>query len=289
MEFQMISALVVMGGLGLIFGTGLAIASKFFMVHKDPQVEKIEEVLPGLNCCVCGAPGCDGFAAGVVEGKYSVSGCVVGGTPIAQQVAAIMGTEIEDIVPQVAVVRCSGDRESSVDRAVYSGIQDCRAAVLVGNGPKGCVYGCLGMGTCERACPFEAIRMGDHGLPLVDEALCTGCGKCVEACPRNIMELIPRNQRVYIACVSKDSGNAVKEVCKVGCIGCGLCATVKITPDKMIVMDGKLPVIHYERIQNPMKDLENAVAKCPTHSFGVRQENIDANLLYERKTEKVAE
>jgi hypothetical protein len=57
----------------------------------------------------------------------------------------------------------------------------------------------------------------------------------------------------------------------------------------MITMDGKLPVIHYERVQNPKKDLENAVAKCPTQSFGARQENIDGKSLYERKMEKVAE
>jgi electron transport complex protein RnfB len=289
MEFQIGSALIIMGGLGLIFGIGLAIASKIFFVHKDPRMEEIEAVLPGANCGACGAPGCSGFAAGVVEGKYSVSGCIVGGTGVAQQVAQIMGVEAEDLVPQVAVVRCSGDRDNSVDRAVYYGIKDCRAAVLIDNGAKGCIYGCLGLGNCERACPFEAIRMGENGLPVVDELLCTACGECVKACPRNIMELIPRNQKVFVACVSKDFGKAVKAVCKVGCIGCGLCANPKTTENEIITMDGKLPVIHYDKVRDPIKDLENAVAKCPTQSFGVRRENMDTKSPSERKVEKVAE
>jgi len=289
MGFQIVSALVIMGGLGLIFGIGLAIASKIFFVKKDPRVEQIEAVLPGANCGACGAPGCSGFAVGVVEGKYSVSGCIVGGAEVARQVAQIMGEEADDLLPHVAVVRCRGDRDNSVDRAVYYGIKDCRAAVLIDNGAKGCVYGCLGLGTCEQACPFEAIRMGENGLPVVDEFLCTGCGECVKACPRNIMELIPGNQKVFIACVSKDFGKAVKAVCKVGCIGCSLCANPKTTENEIITMDGKLPVIHYDKVRDPNKDLENAVAKCPTKSFGVRQEDIDGSSLCERKMEKMAE
>jgi electron transport complex protein RnfB len=189
----------------------------------------------------------------------------------------------------VAVVRCRGNRDNCVDRAIYSGIEDCRAAVLVGNGAKGCVYGCLGLGTCVRSCPFDAMHMGEDGLPVVNEMLCTGCGECVKACPRNIMELIPRNQKVYIACVSKDFGKAVKAVCKVGCIGCGLCANPKTIENEIITMDGKLPVIHYDKVRDPIGDLENAVARCPTKSFAVRQENIDNKSPCERKMEKVAE
>ena len=86
------------------------------------------------------------------------------------------------------------------------------------------------------------------------------------------MEIIPREQVVFMACVSKDFGKAVKAVCKVGCIGCGLCAKPNITADEIITMDGKLPVIHYERVNHPWKDLETAVKKCPTKSFGTRGE-----------------
>lgn len=272
MNFAISSALVVMGGLGFLFGAGLALASRIFSVQRDPRVAQIEEVLPGANCGVCGAPGCSGFAEGVVEGKYPANGCTVGGSDVAVLVAQIMGTEAGEVVSKVAVVRCQGDRENCVERALYHGIMDCKAAVLVDNGAKGCVYGCLGLGTCVDACPFDAMVMEEKGLPVVDEELCTGCGECVRACPRGIMELIPRDQKVFIGCVSLDFGKAVKTVCKVGCIGCSLCANPKTTADEIITMDGKLPVIHYEKVKDPWGDLENAVDKCPTKSFGVRGE-----------------
>lgn len=289
MDFQIVSALVIMGGLGLLFGVGLAVASKIFFVEKDLRVEEIEAVLPGANCGACGAPGCSGFAAGIVEGKYPVNGCVVGGSEVVQKIAQIMGVEAEDAISQVAVVRCRGNRDNCVDRAIYYGIEDCHAAVLIDNGAKGCIYGCLGLGNCVRSCPFEAMHMGDDGLPVVDEHLCTGCGECVKACPRSIMALMPRNQKVYLACVSKDFGKAVKSVCKVGCIGCSLCANPKTTENEMITMDDKLPVIHYEKVQDPAEDLKNAVDKCPTHSFAVRFEGIDESSLCERRKEEVTE
>ena len=272
MSFSIVSALMVMGGLGILFGAGLAVASRIFHVDKDERVEKIEEVLPGANCGACGAPGCSGFAEGVVEGKYPANGCTVGGAEVALLVAQIMGTEAGEVVSKIVVVRCQGDRDNCVDRAHYHGVEDCRAAVLIDNGAKGCVYGCLGLGTCVASCPFDALTMGEHGLPIVDEDLCTGCGECVRVCPRDIMELIPTDQKVYIACMSRDFGKAVKSVCKVGCIGCSLCANPKTTAGEIITMDGKLPVIHYEKVNHPWKDLENAVKKCPTRSFGVRGE-----------------
>ena len=272
MDLSLLSAVIILGGLGLLFGAGLAVASRVFHVFKDPRVEQIEEALPGANCGACGAPGCSGFAEGVVEGKYPVNGCTAGGAEVAQAVAAIMGTEAEDVNPCVAVVRCRGDKEACADRAVYYGIEDCRAAMLVDEGSKGCVYGCLGLGTCVAACPFNALVMGENGLPHVIEDLCTGCGECVKACPRNIMELMPRDQIVYLACKSEDFGKAVKSVCKVGCIGCTMCANPKNTREGVITMEGKLPKIHYDQVNDPWKDLKSAVNKCPTKSFGIRGE-----------------
>ena len=277
MDLTIISAIGILGALGFIFGVGLALASKVFYVPQDFRIQQIEDVLPGINCRACGAPGCGGFAEGVIYGKYPVNGCMIGGTETAVQIAGILSIEAKEIVPKVAVVRCHGDKNHCINRAEYQGVHDCRAAVLINNGAKGCVYGCLGLGSCVSSCSFDALIMGDHGLPIVDDEFCTGCGECVRACPRNIMELIPRDQHVYVACMSKDFGKAVKSVCRVGCIGCGLCANPKTTKNEIITMDRKLPVVHYDRVKDPEKDLGNAVKQCPTHSFGIRcRESSDA-------------
>jgi ferredoxin len=84
----------------------------------------------------------------------------------------------------------------------------------------------------------------------------------VKECPKQVLELIPRSQLVYIACKSLDKGKAVKNVCKVGCIGCNMC--VKVCPyEGAIAMDGSLPVMNYEKCTS----CGICYNKCPTKSF----------------------
>ena len=51
---EIIFAVLIISGLGLIFGIGLSYASKVFAVQVDVRVEQIREVLPGANCGACG-------------------------------------------------------------------------------------------------------------------------------------------------------------------------------------------------------------------------------------------
>ena len=266
MPVSFLYAILSMGGLGLILGLGLAVASKKFAVTIDPKIEQVLDVLPGANCGGCGYPGCSGFAEAVVGGKVLVTDCKPGGPEIAEKIAGILGVEVGDVAPEVASVHCRGGRAEAVEKCRYEGLESCAAAELIAHGSKGCQYGCLGLGDCVRAWPYEALVMGDNGLRVVLEEKCTACGLCVSACPRGIMQLIPKKVRVYLGCVSRERAKAVKSVCTVGCIGCKLCSTPKVTPSGAITMDGNLPVIDY----TVEDDLENAVNKCPTKSFVVR-------------------
>ncbi len=60
-------AILVLAGLGLILGFGLAIAAKVFYVKEDTRVEDIAAILPNANCGACGYPGCRGFAEAIVN------------------------------------------------------------------------------------------------------------------------------------------------------------------------------------------------------------------------------
>ena len=67
----MVSALIMMGGLGLVIGIALAAASKIFYVYVDPKIVAVDETLPGANCGGCGYPGCSANAEAIVAGKVA--------------------------------------------------------------------------------------------------------------------------------------------------------------------------------------------------------------------------
>ena len=174
-----------------------------------------------------------------------------------------MGVEASASEPMVAVVRCAGGNKEAKNKYKYFGVETCAAASLIGGGHKACQYGCLGFGDCVAACNFDAIHIGDNGLPVVDDEKCTGCGLCVAACPKNIMDMIPKTAQIYIACSSQDKGKDVKEVCEVGCIGCKVCANKKNCPSGAITMNGDLPTVDYSIEDN----LVTPWYKCSTNSF----------------------
>ena len=72
-----LTATLVLGGLGFIFGLVLGYASEKFAVKIDPKIEKVFEALPGANCGVCGFTGCMELARAIVEGKAKASTCLL--------------------------------------------------------------------------------------------------------------------------------------------------------------------------------------------------------------------
>jgi electron transport complex protein RnfB len=134
-----------------------------------------------------------------------------------------MGVSFEQGDRRISVLACRGTREFAAAKYDYVGVEDCRAAALLHDGPKACRFGCLGLGSCVRACPFGALVMGPDGLPHVIEELCTACGKCVTVCPRNLFALRGEKLTVAVACASHDPGKVVNKACKVGCIACRRC------------------------------------------------------------------
>jgi Na+-translocating ferredoxin:NAD+ oxidoreductase RNF subunit RnfB len=248
--------------LGVLFGVGLAVASRFFHVATDARVEAVLAALPGVNCGACGFAGCEGYARAVVEKKESPALCIPGGRKTAASVAQIMGLAAgEAAAPPCAVVHCQGGTDRCGRRAVYQGIADCRAAQMMQGGDKACEFGCLGYGTCAAVCPFGAMTMGPDRIPVVDRAKCTACGLCVKACPRRIIELLPNTSPVCLACCSQDKGAAVKTTCKVGCIACWIC--VKVSPPGSVEKNGNLPKLTYPA----GVDYAAALEKCPMHCF----------------------
>ena len=223
---MILTAVVVLGIIGLVLALILYIISKKFSVKEDPRVAQIVSLLPGANCGGGGLPGCAAFADNcVTNGSMKGMNCSVATSEVMAQVAQIVGDVVEQSTPKVAVVRCNGSCENRPRIATYDGTARCSIAHMMSGGDTGCSYGCLGCGDCVSVCKFSAISMNPQtGLPEVDEAKCTACGMCVKACPRSIIELRNRNKRdrrIYVSCMNKDKGAAAKRACSVACIGCG--------------------------------------------------------------------
>ena len=250
----------ILGGLGLLFGIGLSLASKAFAVKVDPKVEGIRKVLPGANCGACGYPGCDGCANAIAEGKAPVNACSVGGKPVAEKVADIMGVNAVESVRYVATVLCQGDCDKAKEKYIYDGIQDCRAQKILAGGSKSCSYGCLGCGTCKDVCKYDAIKIV-NGIAVIDKEKCVSCKACIEACPKGIIELVPYDQEVVVKCKSNDPGKAVRSNCSTGCIGCKMC--VRNCPQDAFIFENNLAKIDYAKCVN----CGICAEKCPTKAI----------------------
>lgn len=212
----MLSAVFMIGGLGLIIGIGLAVASKVFYVYVDPKILAVEDALPGANCGGCGLPGCSSNAEAIVAGKAAPNSCVAAGDDVAQAIAAILGVAIEAKEPDIARPGCTYGFQDADIKYIYDGLSDCRAAALLGGGMKVCTIGCLGLGSCARACPFDAIVMGEDNLPKVDEKKCTGCGTCERVCPKHIINLSSVTRRILKEYTTEECTTPCQRACPAG-------------------------------------------------------------------------
>ncbi|SDO99541.1 electron transport complex, RnfABCDGE type, B subunit [Eubacterium maltosivorans] len=282
MLMELLIPVGILGAMGLIFGAGLAIASKVFEVKTDERVPLVRDALPGANCGGCGFPGCDALAAAIVNGEASVNACPVGGAATAMAIGEIMGESIGSSEPMVACIHCNGDCTHSPNRADYYGIQDCRQAMIASGGVKTCRHGCMGLGTCVSACMFGALSIGDNGLPEVDVDKCTACGKCRDACPKGIIDLIPADQLVHVDCRNTDKGKLVRAVCDIGCIACKAC--VKVCPVEAITVENNLASIDYDKCTQCQACFE----KCPTGAITLEQRIVigDETTVIELEPEK---
>ncbi len=212
----MLTAIFLMGGLGLTVGIGLAIASKVFYVYVDPLILAVDDVLPGANCGGCGLPGCTSNAEAIVAGKAAPNSCVAAGVETAEAIAALLGVSVEAKEPDIALPGCTYGVADADTKFDYDGMDDCRAVAMLSGGMKVCTIGCLGLGTCAKVCPFDAIVMGPKGLPIVHEGRCTGCGTCEKACPKHIITLSSVTRRILKEYTTEDCTTPCQRACPAG-------------------------------------------------------------------------
>jgi electron transport complex protein RnfB len=253
----MFASILTLGGIGLFAAVALGIAAKKFAVEIDPRELAVLEVLPGANCGACGLPGCGGYAKAVVDGSMAPNLCTPGGSETIEKIAHIMGVEAVSAAPEIAVVCCQGDNAKASLKYQYLGLEDCNAAQKIADGPKNCPGGCIGLGSCVRACPFDAIEITADGLAVINREKCTGCQKCIATCPRSVIKMTPASAATHVLCNSTDKGALVRKYCQVGCIACQICK--KAAPESYKI-ENFLARVDYASAESA----EAGIEKCPT-------------------------
>lgn len=262
--------IAVLAVLGCVAAIILYFVAQKFKVFEDPKIGEVESVLPGANCGGCGFPGCHGLAEALAKADdISGMGCPVGGAPAMEQIAKILGKEVAQSAPKVAVVRCNGSCANRPKTLAYDGAPSCAVASANFAGDTACAFGCLGLGDCVKVCQFGAIAIDkESGLPVVDEEKCVACGACVKACPKIVLELRTKGRvvqntarRVWVSCVNKDKGAAANKACKSACIGCGKCA--KVCKFEAISIENNVAYIDPEKC----KACGLCVNECPKHAI----------------------
>ena len=252
-------AVAVMGGLGILLAVVLAVAHRAFYVYEDPRIDAVEEMLPRTNCGACGTAGCRAFAEAVIEGKLTPAACTVCMPEDREAIAAYLGVEVGEVDRKVARLACAGGNHVAWFRGRYHGPPTCRAAAAAGGGTKGCAWGCMGLGDCERICDFDAISLDAQGLPVVDLDKCNACGDCIDICPKGLYSLQPISHQLFVACKNLAKEEAALAQCEVACTACGRCAAD--APEGLIRITDNLSRIDYRK-----NDLASRVAieRCPT-------------------------
>ena len=267
-------AVAVLCAISAVCAIILVVAAKYMDVPVDKTVEAIRECLPGANCGACGYAGCDNYAAELAAGnEEKTNKCLPGGDKTAAAIAAVLGTEAEDVVEHVAVVHCQGSCDNAVRKEEYQGISSCAGANLLFGGSKLCTFACLGYGDCAEVCPQNAILIRD-GLAHIDAHACIGCGKCAETCPNHIITLVPDTVRTVVSCSNTLPGAQVRPACKTGCIGCKKCE--KECPSGAIVIENNLSRIDYAKCTN----CGHCAEVCPTKAIVVG--DYTSSLRYEQ-------
>ncbi|MBP2644687.1 MAG: rnfB [Firmicutes bacterium] len=257
--------ITVLTGVGILFGFILAYANKKFALEVNPLIHIVEDVLPKGQCGACGYAGCMAYAEAVVlNADVPPTLCIPGKEPVAKAVGELTGKVAAAMEPRIAQVKCAGSNEKAVSAYAYQGISDCVAANLLFGGQKLCKYGCLGLGTCVKRCPFGALTMSDAGLPVVDAVKCTGCGVCQGVCPKGVITMAPLDAHVRVNCNSKDKGPVARKACTTACIACTLC--LKECSYGAIKMENNLAVVDAKICAEQCSEAK-CLTKCPTKAI----------------------
>ncbi|MBQ9539655.1 MAG: hypothetical protein IJU95_10345 [Treponema sp.] len=112
-----------------------------------------------------------------------------------------------------AVILCSHAHGMQPNGVGYKGLLDCAFYDSQFETQGECKYGCIGLGSCKKACQRNAISIV-NGTAVVN-VFCDGCGECISKCPRNLIRLVDSSFSEEVSCNAYTLwGGSYEDSCK---------------------------------------------------------------------------
>lgn len=129
-------------------------------------IEKIDSILPQIQCGKCGFSGCKPYATAIVEGLADINQCPPGNKEGIQKLATLLGINPKPL-------------------NTTHGLPKPKSVALIDEET------CIGCTFCIQVCPVDAIVGASKKLHTVIGTECTGCELCVTPCPVDCIIVIP--------------------------------------------------------------------------------------------------
>lgn len=154
-------------------GLLLGYSSIRFRLEGDPLIDKIDELLPQIQCGQCHYPGCRPYASAVTKGEADINQCPPGGEETMIALAALLGVDPKPLKTELE------PQKSQLLAVIDEDI-------------------CIGCTLCVQACPVDAIVGAAKLMHTVIARECTGCELCLPPCPVDCISLIPVSEYLSI-------------------------------------------------------------------------------------------
>ena len=162
MTFEVLRVAVVLAALAIAFGGGISMLATW-VASKRPVnqlADRVNALLPQIQCAKCGYAGCRPYAEAVVAGEQ-IDLCPPGGRSTAVALAELLNRPIVEPAETM-----------SLNTVAYIKEPDC-----------------VGCALCIAACPVDAIVGAERFTHTVLKDQCTGCELCVPVCPVDCIDM----------------------------------------------------------------------------------------------------
>lgn len=164
----MATATVIFSGIAIVLAIILIVSSHYLSTSENEVIDRIESLLPRIQCAQCGYPGCRPYAAAIASGKADINLCPPGGDETVRRLATFLGSDFSSVIKDSTTA--SLNEVALISEEL-----------------------CIGCNLCLRACPVDAIVGVHQSMHTVISDHCTGCRLCLPPCPVDCISLVSRN------------------------------------------------------------------------------------------------